>query len=597
MNRVNIQLRNLEVLIFDCQATNSDPSRGDVFDIGWLAAEAREPSSQSELEARTESLLVRTLRSESIPRYIQKITGLETEDFSNSLDPKEIWLKLLKAAERTASKNRIPSCPTVIHFARYEEPFLRSFHRDYSPKSEFPFQILCTHEIVRRLVPGLPRKGLRTTAGYFGYSIPDIRRSRAHVAGTFLIWKHAVGLLAENEGITNFQDLMDWLNVPFPATHKNLRREFPMAEKFKKHLPDCPGIYRMYRSNGDILYVGKAKSLRSRVNSYFQKKGKHSEHILDMLSQAKSLTHSVTKTPLEAALKESDEIKALAPPFNIALRASEEGPFFFSSDLKSCSDRPDPQHRIGPLTTKRYIQSLAAISDILNNASDPVSSETMKMALATPDENLPGKEVFLKGMEAFKFDTEGALKFPARYQTLMRLGSYLWKERLEKIAEKAREETEEANTLVLKPEPPETEKKSREINWSPEKISKRLRHMIRVGTYLIRRARWYYMLTESSIAWMEGGTSAQTRNLTIIQNGRPYFKEPIPVYEDIPVPPGYRKSNLEKQRNFDLFTYDRMGILTTEIRKMKKDDISVEVRFGLESSLRSDQLERLLLWI
>jgi DNA polymerase-3 subunit epsilon len=597
MIATHTQLKDLKVLIFDCQATHSDPARGDVFEVGWLMSTATEPSSQLELERQTDTHLVKMPRMEAFPRHIQKITGLRTDDFRTAANPEDIWLRLLKSAKWTASKNKMSLCPTVIHFARYEEPFLRSFHKTFSPESEFPCLILCTHEIIRRLLPGLPRKGLRTAAGYFGYALPEKLRSRYHLAGTFFIWQQTVRLLADKESISSLQDLLDWLDVPLPSCQKNFGREYPMAEKSRKELPDLPGVYRMYRSNGDLLYIGKAKSLKQRVNSYFHKKGKHSEHILDMLSQAKSITHSVTGTSLEAALKESDEIKALAPLYNIALRASPEGPFFISADFKSVRDRPDELHRIGPLPTKKYILSLSIILDIFNNSADPINSEKIGLALETPDEYLPEKELFLQGIEKFKIENQDRLKLPATFQSLMRFGSLLWKERLKKLVEKEEEAVEEEETLVLKFVPPDTKKKSRKVRWTSENISKRLRHMVRVGTYLIRRARWYYLLTESSLAWEEQESGKDRKYLLVIRNGRPCFEDPIPVHKEIPLPPVRRKSNLEKQSNFDLFTYDRMGIVTTEIRKILKENKKVELRLRPNLSLNPAQLERILQWI
>jgi hypothetical protein len=121
--------------------------------------------------------------------------------------------------------------------------------------------------------------------------------------------------------------------------------------------------------------------------------------------------------------------------------------------------------------------------------------------------------------------------------------------------------------------------------------------MVRVGTYLIRRTRWYYLLTESSLVWEEQESGKDRKYLLVIRNGRPCFEDPIPVHKEIPLPPVRRKSNLEKQSNFDLFTYDRMGIVTTEIRKILKENKKVELRLRPNLSLNPAQLERILQWI
>ena len=76
----------------------------------------------------------------------------------------------------------------------------------------------------------------------------------------------------------------------------------------------------MLRANGDILYIGKAASLRQRVNSYFQTCRRHAEHTLEMLSQAVGLEVTPTASALEAALLEYGEIKRVCPPYNKALQ-------------------------------------------------------------------------------------------------------------------------------------------------------------------------------------------------------------------------------------------------------------------------------------
>src|SRR5215468_2738824 len=77
-----------------------------------------------------------------------------------------------------------------------------------------------------------------------------------------------------------------------------------------KRLPMKPGVYRMLGADGEVLYVGKAKSLKNRVGQYAQGRG-HGNHILRMISQTTALEVIVTATETEALLLETNMIKRL----------------------------------------------------------------------------------------------------------------------------------------------------------------------------------------------------------------------------------------------------------------------------------------------
>ncbi|MGD2295630.1 MAG: exonuclease domain-containing protein, partial [Candidatus Aminicenantes bacterium] len=376
----NCKLRDLEVLVLDCQATHSDPVKGKIFEIAWIRTKASETFPKEE---QAESHLVAFKDNEDLPRYISKITGILPGDFRFAIPAEDAWKRLQKSAQAAASENKAVLCPTIIHYSRYEEPFLRKLHREFCLETQFPFRIICTHQIVKQLLPGLPRKGLRAMCGYFGHPQPDARRSRNHVLGTAFIWAHLVSILEEQKKCLTLDDLICFLERPLSHPDRlNPVRVYPMAENFRKNTPDSPGLYRMFRSNGDLLYIGKAKSLKRRIADYFQKKGKHSEHILEMLSQAKSLSYSLTQTVFEAALRESDEIKALSPSYNIALRSSEGGPFFATTDLQSCRQKPDSLHRIGPLPSQKHIASLSSLMAIINGSCGRITPQVTAKALA-----------------------------------------------------------------------------------------------------------------------------------------------------------------------------------------------------------------------
>ena len=93
-----------------------------------------------------------------------------------------------------------------------------------------------------------------------------------------------------------------------------------------KTLPARPGVYRMQDARGDVLYVGKARTLKSRVTSYTQV-ARLPKRLQRMVSQTRSMTIVTTRTEAEALLLEAQLIKRFRPPYNVLLRDDKSFPF------------------------------------------------------------------------------------------------------------------------------------------------------------------------------------------------------------------------------------------------------------------------------
>jgi excinuclease ABC subunit C len=96
-------------------------------------------------------------------------------------------------------------------------------------------------------------------------------------------------------------------------------------QSYVKMLPDAPGVYRMLDAKGNVLYVGKAKSLRKRVASYV-KTGGHIDRIARMIADTAEMLFVTTASETEALLLESKLIKRLKPRYNVSFRDDKSFP-------------------------------------------------------------------------------------------------------------------------------------------------------------------------------------------------------------------------------------------------------------------------------
>ena len=92
-----------------------------------------------------------------------------------------------------------------------------------------------------------------------------------------------------------------------------------------RRLPDAPGVYRMVGEDGEVLYVGKARSLKKRVSQYAQGRA-HTQWVAHMIHLTRSMEFVTTKTETEALLLEINLIKQLKPRFNVQLRDDKSFP-------------------------------------------------------------------------------------------------------------------------------------------------------------------------------------------------------------------------------------------------------------------------------
>jgi DNA polymerase III subunit epsilon len=554
-------LAALPVLVVDCQATFAAP-RGHLIELGWaLAVEGSRASAPLAVSAR----LVRLPEGERVPPGVSRITGITDERLASAVPVEDAWRELVQDARALSPQ----PAPAVAHFARFERPFLARL-----AGGALPLDLVCTHEIALRLLPELPRRSLRALAGYFGRSVGALRRSAEHVIATSFVWQHLATLLDER-GVRSWPDLRSWLAEPV-SRRARAKRGWPMPRELRLALPDRPGIYRMLRTSGDVLYVGKASSLHKRVNSYFRKQAGIHERTLEMLSQARGLSYVVAESALEAALLEPDEIKRNRPPYNEALTETDRAVWFARADLSARSARASTECTVGPFASGVLLDRLDALTSRAPTA-------------VAPERWAPSAAVFEEGLALLRRSHRELAQGIDR-RPLLVLGARLWRE-----GRRLKEQDHAAGALGNGQGHPSDAGPLFARVWTPPEVATEIEGLALQCAHAIRRARWLTGLVESTVTFHE--PLAAGARLLVLRDGEIVCCERAEPGAVPPAPDFYRRSRHDRHQSFTIARFDRLRVLTTELKRLVAKGNPVCVRLAPRAALSGERLAGLLGWL
>lgn len=125
------------------------------------------------------------------------------------------------------------------------------------------------------------------------------------------------------------------------TTHTQVTHRQAQLNQLIKQLPTLPGVYQMFNKAGEVLYVGKAKSLKNRVSSYFNKNIDHPK-TRALVQRIANIETIITRSETEALLLEQNLIKQHRPPYNVILRDDKSYLYIFMSQ-----DQPYPRLSFG----------------------------------------------------------------------------------------------------------------------------------------------------------------------------------------------------------------------------------------------------------
>jgi excinuclease ABC subunit C len=191
------------------------------------------------------------------------------------------------------------------------------------------------------------------------------------------------------------------------------------AKSFVDSLPSRPGVYRMFDADGEILYVGKARSLKSRVGSYFQPSNVQPK-VQALVAKTASMEVTITNSDTEALLLEFNLIKKHRPRFNVVLRDDKSFPYLHLETRHEFprlnfyrGSRKEAGRYFGPYPSAGAVrESLQQLQKLfrLRNCDDLYFANRSRPCLQYQIERCTAPCVGLIGKEDYARDVESAIR-------------------------------------------------------------------------------------------------------------------------------------------------------------------------------------------
>lgn len=231
-----------------------------------------------------------------IQPFVVKLTGINNAMLRSAPKFFEVAKRIIEITS---------DCVIVAHNASFDYRILRTEFKRLG--YDFQAKTLCTVELSKKLIPDQPSYSLGKLVRALGIPMSDRHRASGDAIATTKLFK----MLLEKD--VEKQILNDYIKQEI---QKGIA---PKLLDIVEHLPSKTGIYYIHNEKGNLIYIGKSRNIKKRINQHFTGTTTKSQKIQ---REVFSVTYEETGSELIALLKESEEIKINKPVYNRAQRKS-----------------------------------------------------------------------------------------------------------------------------------------------------------------------------------------------------------------------------------------------------------------------------------
>lgn len=225
-----------------------------------------------------------------IQPFVVKLTGINNEMLRQAPKFFEIAKRIIEITS---------DCIIVAHNASFDYRILRTEFRRLG--YDFESRTLCTVELAKKLIPGQPSYSLGKLVRALGIPMADRHRANGDALATVKLFKMLLEKDLKKEIVKDFIKL---------EIEKGIS---PKLLDMMEGLPSRTGIYYIHNEAGNLIYIGKSRNIKKRVNQHFTGTSTKCKKIQ---IEAFKVTYDETGSELIALLKESEEIKVNKPNYN-----------------------------------------------------------------------------------------------------------------------------------------------------------------------------------------------------------------------------------------------------------------------------------------